>query len=440
MRLSGWGRHPQRDCVLRRPREEAELQTLAARGPLIARGNGRAYGDCALSPTSTLDMRGFNRMIAFDEATGILTAEAGVLLRDVIAVFLPRGWFPFVTPGTKFVTIGGMIAADVHGKNHHREGSFGAFVEWIDLLGPDGILRRCGPTENPALFAWTLGGMGLTGIILRAAFRLRRVESGWIRQKTIPTLDLDTTMAVFEYEAASTYSVAWIDCLAKGAKLGRSVVTLGEHAALAELPPKLRADPLRLPDRKSRTIPFDAPAFALNRLTVASFNSLYWRRGMAGRGEALVGWDGYFYPLDALLEWNRIYGARGFLQFQCAIPLAQSRAGLAKLLTAISESGQGSFLAVLKRLGAESGPFSFPLEGYTLALDFPASRRNLDLLESLDRIVVEHGGRFYLAKDGRMSAHILRAADARTEGFAAMRRNLGLSSSFQSSQSERLHL
>ncbi len=440
MMLSGWGRYPREDCLLHRPRAEEELSALLAQGgPLIARGNGRAYGDCAQNRAGTVEMRRFRHILDFDAQTGLATAEAGVLMADLIAAFLPRGWFPYVTPGTKFASLGGMIAADVHGKNHHKEGGFSAFVDWIDLLGPDGSLRRCSRTENPELFAWTFGGMGLTGIVLRAALRLRRVESGWIRQTTIPTLDLETTMAVFEARAEATYSVAWIDCLAKGRRLGRSAITLGEHASLSDLPPKLRADPLRPPGRDARTVPFDAPSLTLNRLTVKSFNELYWRKGAASSGESLISWDKYFYPLDALLEWNRIYGARGFAQFQCVLPLAEARAGLTRLLKLISESGEGSFLAVLKRLGNHGGPFSFPLEGYTLALDFPVSRRTLDLMESLDRIVVEHGGRFYLAKDARMSAHTLRASDDRVGDFVEMRGKLA-ASILQSSQSERLKL
>lgn len=441
MKISGWGRVAAQECRILRPRAEAELQALVGRsGPLIARGAGRAYGDCAQNPAGVLDMRGFGRLLAFDPATGILTAEAGVLLRDVIAAFLPQGWFPYVTPGTKFVTLGGMAAADVHGKNHHLEGAFGSFVEWMEVLCGDGEIRRCGPRDNPELFALTLGGMGLTGAILRLAFRLRKVESGWIRQRTLPAPNLDAALSIFEEHAASTYSVAWIDCLSGGLKQGRASAMLGEHATLADLPPKLREAPFATPSRGARMIPFDAPGFALNRWTVKGFNALYWRKQVSGRGESLVDWDSYFYPLDALLEWNRIYGRRGFLQFQCVIPPDRARTGLRRLLDATAESGQGSFLAVLKRLGAaREGGLAFPREGYTLALDFPASRRNFDLLESLDRIVVEEGGGFYLAKDARMAAHILRAADGRAEGFAARRRDLG-GARFQSRQSERLKL
>lgn len=423
-----------------RPRSESDLRALVGNGPLIARGNGRAYGDCAQNPANTVDMLRLNRMLSFDPATGQLVVEAGVLLKDVIDCFLPRGWFPWVTPGTKFVTIGGMVAADVHGKNHHRDGSFGPFVDWLDVLGADGEMRRCSLTENPDLFGWTIGGMGLTGIVVRVAFRLRPVESGWIKQVTIPAPNLETSMRLFEEHADATYSVAWIDCLAAGRSLGRSAIMLGEHAMADELPDRLRAAPFKTPRRKMIPVPFDAPSGLLNQLTVKAFNEVYYRRHAMKRGEQFVDWDSFFYPLDALGNWNRIYGGRGFLQFQCALPLAAAHDGLTELLQTISKSGQGSFLAVLKRLGAaRGGAFSFPLEGYTLALDFPISQWTLDLMDRLDRIVLAHGGRFYLAKDSRMSAQTLRASDERVPEFFAKRQALG-TAAFQSSQSERLQL
>jgi FAD/FMN-containing dehydrogenase len=407
---------------------------------LIARGNGRGYGDCAQNPATTLDMRGFTRMLAFDAEQGQLVAEAGVLLQDVIATFLPQGWFPAVTPGTKYVTLGGMVAADVHGKNHHLDGSFGAFVDWIDVVGADGELRRCSRIENTDLFHWTIGGMGLTGVIIRVAFRLRKVESGWIKQKTFQASDLSRAIELFEEHSEAPYSVAWIDCLATGPQMGRSVIMLGDHVPAHELPTSLRSDPFNTPARKTLRVPLDAPAGLLNRVTVKTFNALYYRQQTHREGERLVDWDSYFYPLDALLDWNRVYGRRGFAQFQCALPLAGAMSGLRELLEAISLAGQGSFLAVLKRLGAgASGGFSFPLEGYTLALDMPISPAALSLLERLDAIVLAHDGRFYLAKDARMSSQTLRAADARVPEFQSVRSTLG-AHVFQSSQSRRLAL
>jgi decaprenylphospho-beta-D-ribofuranose 2-oxidase len=438
--LSGWGRFPRLDCSVKRPRTEDDLRALTRQGRLIPRGNGRAYGDSALSATNTADMRSFARMLSFDGDTGRLSVEAGVLLADVIRAFLPRGWFPAVTPGTKFVTVGGMIAADVHGKNHHKVGSFGSFVDWIDVMGPDGSVRRCSREQDPELFGWTLGGMGLTGAILRAAFRLQAVDSGWIRQTTVPAPDLDTAMDSFERNLDATYSVAWIDCLSSGAKLGRSLVYLGEHATRAELGRRELRDPIGTLKGPALAVPFDAPSGLLNGVAVRAFNALYYRNGRRGQATKLVDWDSYFYPLDRVLGWNRIYGRRGFAQFQCALPLDRSRDGLRALLDATSRAGAGSFLAVLKRFGEQDSPISFPMAGYTLALDFPVTRKTLALLAELDRIAIEHGGRFYLAKDSRMTAAALADADARIPGFVAMRRTTGCAGAFSSAQSERLAL
>lgn len=407
---------------------------------MIARGNGRAYGDSAVAPAATIDMRHFNRMIAFDQETGQLVAEAGVLLGDIINAFLPRGWFLLVTPGTKFVTLGGAVAADVHGKNHHRDGSFRACVDWIDLMGPDGEVKRCSRDKDPELFDCTLGGMGLTGVILRVALRLRRVESAYIRQTTIATPDLDTAMAAFDAAQDTTYSVAWIDCLARGDALGRSLVMLGEHAQPDELQPSQAKTPFRTRSRRRLAVPFDLPAFALNRFSLRAFNAVYYWAGRRQTDERLVDWDSFFYPLDAIHHWNRIYGRKGFAQFQCVLPLEDSRAGLSALLAETAAAGYGSFLAVLKRLGPQESAFSFPMEGYTLALDFPVNPRTLALLERLDRITLAHGGRFYLAKDSRMTAETLRASDPRVEAFSVMRKDRGLAERFRSAQAERLEL
>jgi FAD/FMN-containing dehydrogenase len=411
-----------------------------ARGAAIARGNGRAYGDSAVNSENTLRMRHFNHMIDFDPGSGQLTAEAGVLLGDIIAAFLPRGWFPAATPGTKYVTLGGMIAADVHGKNHHHYGSFGNCVDWIDLVDAHGNIRRCSREENPDLFQWSLGGMGLTGIILRAAIRLAPIETAWIRQTTIPTANLEAALLAFDRTREANYSVAWIDCLSKGRGLGRSLLMLGEHARRHELDEKRQQNPLDTTSRRRIKVPIEVPSGTLNNFSARAFNAYYYWNGVRRAGSRLVDWDSYFYPLDSILGWNRIYGRRGFMQFQCVLPLHRSEAGLRALLEAISSSGTGSFLAVLKRLGDQAGGLSFPMEGYTLALDFPVNERSLNLMSELDEIAIDHGGRFYLAKDSRMSADTLRRSDARAHAFARMRETSGLRAGFQSSQSQRLGL
>jgi FAD/FMN-containing dehydrogenase len=442
MKLSGWGRFPAVSCTLARPGTQGELQALVARAgvPAIARGMGRSYGDSALNPSLTIDMTAFCRMLAFDPGTGLLEAEAGVLLADIITTFLPRGWFPAVTPGTRFVTLGGMVAADVHGKNHHRVGSLGNFIEWIDLLGPGGDVVRCSRQDNSQLFARTIGGMGLTGIILRVALRLMPVETGWVRQQTVVLPDLDAVMSAFEAAGETTYSVAWVDCLAAGPALGRSLLFLGEHARLADLPARLAKEPFAVPPRPVRSVPFSLPAGVLNRFSAKAFNTLYFQLGRRAAAEQLMGWERYFYPLDRLSHWNRLYGTRGLVQFQCVIPLESAHQGIGRLLQATASAGCGSFLAVLKRLGAQESAFSFPMEGYTLALDFPVSRKTLELLPRLDAITLEQGGRFYLAKDARMERATLDASDSRVEAFRTFRQASGAERQFMSLQSKRLSL
>lgn len=437
MRLSGWGRYPQVEAQVSTPRDLSELAGLLGKGPLIARGMGRAYGDAAIGPHA-VSMLAFNRMISFDQATGELVAEAGVTLGEIIAAFLPQGWFLSVTPGTQFVSLGGAIAADVHGKNHHVDGSFGSFVDWIEVMGADGQITRTLPGDE--LFSLTLGGMGLTGIILRAAIRLRRVESGWIRQTTQAAPDLDAALEIFEATAEATYSMAWIDCAATGAQMGRSIVMTGEHATRRELPAAHRARPFETPRHAGPRVPFDLPGFLLNPWTIRSFNDLYYWKGRRAAPSALVGWEPFFYPLDAIRDWNRIYGRRGFLQFQCVVPLDSRGEGLRAILSAISRTGAGSFLAVLKRFGAQESRLSFPMQGHTLALDFPINDRSLALMPELDRITADHGGRFYLAKDSRISAETLRRTDPRWSTFADWRKARGLGAQFASAQSRRLGL
>jgi FAD/FMN-containing dehydrogenase len=437
--LTGWGRFRPVQTAVVPIRSQADVAAaLGAGGPLIARGNGRAYGDSAVSPGVTLDMTGMDRMLAFDPDTGVLEAEAGVLLGDIIETFLPRGWFPAVTPGTKFVSLGGAIAADVHGKNHHVDGAFGAFVDWIDVMDAAGRVTRAVP--NTELFGWTVGGMGLTGVILRAGLRLRRVETGWICQDVRATQTLDATIDMMEATLRAPYSVAWLDCVTTGPMMGRGLVMLGRHAGLGDLPPSQRGRPFHVPRKPAVRLPFDLPAMALNGLTRRAFNALYYRNGRRKPGERLVDWDSYFYPLDAIRDWNRGYGRAGFVQFQCALPRHAARDGMHALLAAIARSGEGSVLSVLKRFGPQEGRFSFPMAGYTLALDFPANDRSLRLMTTLDRITLDHGGRFYLAKDARMPRAVLEAADDRVAAFREMRAATGAAGRFVSAQSERLGL
>ena len=441
MNISGWGRYPVCDAVVRSPRTMQELRDILASSPnVIARGNGRSYGDSAINCAMTIDMRQLNRMLSFNERTGQLVVESGVILGEIISSFLPRGWFPIVTPGTKLVTVGGAIAADVHGKSHHKDGSFRACVDWVDVVDSSGQIQRCSMTENSELFDCTLGGMGLTGVVVRAAIRLRPVESGWIRQVTIPAKNLEVAIHTFEESGDATYSVAWIDCLGGGANLGRSLVMLGEHASLNELPVNLRSNPLEVPEKSKVSVPFDLPTITLNKYTVRLFNALYYRLGAIHSEPRLVDWDTFFYPLDKISHWNRIYGRKGFLQFQCVLPLETSLKGLTSMLKEVSNARAGSFLAVLKRFGPQQSSFSFPMAGYTLALDFRLNKKNLSLVDRLDEITIDFGGRFYLAKDSRMKADTLMNSDNRAAKFEAIRRSIGAKQKFNSSQSNRLEI
>ena len=312
----------------------------------IARGNGRSYGDSSINKLNTIDMRNFNRFLNFNEKDGLLIAQAGVLLKDILEIFLPKGWFPPVTPGTKYVTLGGMVAADVHGKNHYKFGTFGKYVKWIEIMDQNGKIVRCSRKEKKELFFWTIGGMGLTGIILNVAFFLKPIKTAWINQRKLVAKNIIQTFDLFESNIKSTYSVAWIDCYSKGASLGRSVLMLGEHAKIEELRDSNKFNPFKIQKKKKFSIPFFFPPFFLSNLSVKIFNSLYFLISKISTRKKIVDWETYFYPLDKILNWNKIYGSRGFAQFQCVIPLSVSREGISELLNFISKSKKfffGSF-------------------------------------------------------------------------------------------------
>lgn len=440
VRTEGWGRFPRIEGPVAAAWDEgAALRGIAAGGSMIACGARRSYGDASLNPAGMLSMVPMDRLLDFDSATGLLLCEAGVTLGDILDVFVPRGWFPSVTPGTRFVTVGGAIAADVHGKNHHRVGGFGAHTAFCDVALADGRVIRCSPDHEPDLFAATIGGMGLTGVILRAAIQLRPIDSAWIREDIYRTANLDETLDLFERLQHCSYSVAWVDAFATGDRIGRSVVMTGEHATRDDLPAALRQAPLARTVRRLPAGPAVCPTWLLNRASVGVFNEVY--RRLARPGRRLSGLDSFFYPLDTVPAWNRLYGRRGFLQYQCVLPRTAAAAGLRRLLVETVTSGQASFLAMLKPLGEqERGLLSFPFDGYTLALDFPAAEPVFALLRRLDAIVADHGGRLYLAKDARMDAGMLRRGYPALDRFLEVRAAYGASGRFQSLQSRRLGL
>lgn len=434
--VSGWGRFPVVDSDVLRPRSFAAVGEAVSSGT-VARGNGRAYGDAAIGAVRTVGMTGFDRVRSFDPVTGRIRLEAGVLLSDLIDTFGPRGFLPFVVPGTRFVSIGGAIAADVHGKNHHCEGGFGRYVDSLLLRTGQGEVIEASREQNSEAFFATVGGMGLTGIILEATMRLRPVETGWIRERVISASDLDAAMRALEASDEATYSVAWIDCVARGRDLGRSLIYLGEHAGKGELPDGADAFPVGKDPRLS--VPVDLPSMALNRTSVRAFNELYYRMGaQRSGGSHVVSLYPYFFPLDGIGGWNRIYGKRGFLQHQCVIPEQGAGAVLGEILDRVARRGDASFLAVLKKLGQGDGILSFPLPGYTLALDFPVKGDILNFLDEIDRLVVAAGGRLYLAKDARQSRATFAAGYPALQRFNAIRKSLDPAGNIRSKLSQRL--
>ena len=439
VKLSGWGLFPKIEVTQKIPASLEELRNAISSGSGIARGNGRSYGDSAISMKNTIEMKKFNRFLDFDEKSGFLLVQSGVLLSDIIKIFLPKGWFLFVTPGTKFITVGGMVASDVHGKNHIKNGSFGNYVEFIDIMNSNGLITRCSREKNSELFNWTLGGMGLTGIIINVGFRLRKVKTSWICQDTFISKNIENTIEIFEEKIKTTYCVAWIDCHVKGNKLGRSLITIGEHAELDDLNIDQRANPLKTKINKNFSIPFYFPAIVLNNLTARIFNYIYYLKGCITKKKKIVFWDNFFYPLDRINNWNKIYGKRGFAQFQCVLPLKNANKGLREIIEKISDSKSFSFLAVLKRFGNQESFFSFPMEGYTLAMDFPLNKRNLLLMDALDEITIKYGGRFYLAKDSRVKKENFIKSDNRIDKYKYFRKE-GYNLAFSSSQSSRLDL
>jgi decaprenylphospho-beta-D-ribofuranose 2-oxidase len=443
--LSGWGRWPVISACKVAPKNEAEAIALLSDGEkLISRGLGRSYGDPALPSAEggrVVDSLAMSRMESFDESTGALVAEGGVSLAEIIEAFLPRGWFLPTTPGTKFVTLGGAVAADVHGKNHHVDGTFGTHVTFFDLVVPGGQVLRCSPEKNSEIFAATIGGMGLTGHILRVGLRLRRVPSAWCKVRYMKAGNLEAMVHLLsEHDASYRHTVAWIDCLESGEALGRGILMLGNEAAVDELPPEHREHPHALPRRRKLSVPFDFPGWALNSLTVKAFNAIYY--GLGRDCEKLVDFEKFFYPLDAISHWNRIYGKRGFIQYQVFFPDCSAVQGLRKTLDAISRSGLSSFLAVLKRCGpANTFPLSFLDTGFTLALDMPVVPEKLDvLMPELERILAEHNGRIYFAKDACAAPDLIPKMYPRLDEFRKVQRALDPRSVLRSHLSTRLGL
>jgi FAD/FMN-containing dehydrogenase len=399
---TSWGRFPQINQSGKNLAWRSDPLPEAGEGSdsLLPYGNGRSYGDVCLNRGGTvLDTRGLNRFISFDPETGILRCESGVLLADILQLVVPDGWFLPVSPGTRYVTVGGALANDVHGKNHHRAGTFGCHVMAFELLRSDGSRNLCTPDENNGLFGATIGGLGLTGLITWVELQLRPIDGPMLKEESLKFANVDEFFRLSEASDQDfEYTVAWVDCASKGDSLGRGLFARANHIPSDSETSKRDAGP-RI------SVPFQPPFSLVNGLSLKLFNAWWYRRQRERRQTRKVHFQPFFYPLDSIGNWNRIYGPKGLLQYQCVLPGEDGREVLRQMLGAIAESGNGSFLAVLKIFGERLSPglLSFPQPGVTLALDFPTSPDVFRLLDRLDDMTREVGGAVYPAKDARMS-------------------------------------
>ncbi len=430
MNLFSWGMYPKIKSNIKNLENKKQLKKYILEDKeFIAYGNGRSYGDSALNK-NILNCKTYDYFIDFDEKTGVLHCQAGVLLSDIIETFVPKGWFLKVTPGTKLITVGGAIASDVHGKNHHVEGCFSSCVEEFNIMLENGKVVTS--KKGDELFLATCSGMGLTGVILDAKIVLKKINSKYINQTTIKTKNLKETFDFFEKYKHMPYSVAWIDCLAKNENLGKCLLMVGDFHDDGKLDFK---------EKKKKNIPFTFPSFILNNLSVKIFNWLYYKKAKDGISNQKVDIDTFFYPLDAIKNWNRIYGKNGFTQYQFILSKESSFEGLKEILEEIATSGKGSFLAVLKLYGeANKNYLSFPMEGYSLALDFKIQKGLFELLDKLDKIVIKYNGRIYLTKDVRVKKEIFEKGYPYINQFRDFRKQNNMDKKFHSLQSKRLGL
>ncbi|HPD67218.1 MAG TPA: FAD-binding oxidoreductase [Ignavibacteriales bacterium] len=426
-----WGLYPEIQAKILNPFDKSKLKDyLLSYQSLIPYGNGRSYGDSALSD-NIITSKYFKYFLEFDENNGILKCQSGVLLSDILNFIVPRGWFLEITPGTKLITIGGAIASDVHGKNHHKNGCFSNSIINFNLMLPSGDIVNVKP--NDELFKATCGGMGLTGFIIDATIKLKRINSQFIKQRIVISKNLKEAFDAFEKYSNAPYSVAWIDCLADKNNLGRSILFVGDF----ENDSNLNYNDFS----KKINVPFYFPPWTLNKYSVKSFNYIYYFINNMISDISKVHFDKFFYPLDAINNWNRIYGKNGFTQYQFILPKNNSYDGLMEILYEIYKSGLGSFLSVLKLYGKQNQNYlSFPIEGYSLALDFKIEGQLFDLLDKLDQIVVKYSGRVYLTKDVRMKKEIFYSSYDKIDKFLEIKKMIDPKNKLQSLQSRRIGL
>jgi decaprenylphospho-beta-D-ribofuranose 2-oxidase len=426
--ISGWGRTQPVVARVVTPATEHDVAVILAEatGSVIARGLGRSYGDAAQTAGGTvIDGRGLSQISPIDAETGVVTVGAGASIDAILHAAIPAGWFVPVSPGTRQVTVGGAVAADVHGKNHHQDGAFCEHVASLRLVAPTGA-RTVSPHHEPDVFWATAGGMGLTGVVTEVTLQLLAIETDRLAVDTDRFGDLDALMAAMTTgDKDYRYSVAWVDCMASGTHLGRGVLTRGDHAARDDLAPKERDQPLRAPAASRLRVPVPAPGGLLNRLSIRTFNEAWFRRAASHRSGELVSIGAFFHPLDLVTDWNLLYGPRGVVQYQLAVPDAAHET-VRQAIELLAMCGVPSFLGVLKRFGpADPGPLSFPIEGWTLALDVPVGPPQLPgALDQLDELVAAAGGRVYLAKDARLDPRHVAAMYPRLPELEAVRARL----------------
>ncbi len=429
-KISGWGNYPKINCKVEIPSNENEIQ-FHDNEKIIPRGLGRSYGDSSLQANKTLITKNLNKIISFDEESGVICVQSGISSDELLKAIIPKGWFLPVSPGTKFVTVGGMVASDVHGKNHHLEGSFGDHLINLKIKISNSEVVYCSDDLNSDLFWATIGGMGLTGLILEIKFKLKKIQSYKINQEVITTQNLEDVMNLFEKYKNSTYTVAWIDCLAKGNSFGRSVFFKGEHKKSKE---KVKYDPKYI-----LRIPVYFPSWILNYFSIKLFNSFYFYFNKFFNKKEVDG-DSFFYPLDKISEWNKIYGKNGFVQYQFIVPKKDSLKAIKEVLKKVTYSKEASFLSVLKLFKkGNKGLLSFPDEGYTLAMDFQANEKTFRLLKELDKIIIKYSGRIYLSKDSRLSKESFSSMNYNSEELRNILDKYNIKN-FHSQQSERLNI
>lgn len=439
-KIAGWGNYPTSDSYVFKPGNEKDIKQVLNDVKLVARGLGRSYGDQAVNDEKYVAVcTKMNHFIAWNEAEGILECEAGVSLEEIISIFTPKGWLPMICPGTKFVTIGGAIANDIHGKAHHIDGSFVNCVISFTILLADGNKVEASRTENSDLFWANFGGLGLLGVILTAKIKLRKIETTYFKQKSIVIKNLDEMLAALDkYDHEFNYSVAWIDALATGNKLGSGVLTLGNAAKLDELPEKLKQEPLKIHSQGKLSVPIFMPNFTLNGFTVKILNRLI--AFVQNSPKNFIHYEKFFFPLDAINNWNRGYGKRGFIQYQFVIPEENGRAHVAEILEMIANSGCTPFLNVFKRMGDGQGILSFPFKGYTLAIDFPVTKNLKAFTKQLDAKVLAAGGRLYLGKDAMLDEQMFKAMYPQHTEWLAIKTKYDPQNVFTSNISRRLGL